>query len=173
MSRRLLRTVLMLYPRGWRRRYGRELHELIDELDRNHDRSRVGMVAGLLGAAAHERSRSLGAFIMTTKAPLGLAATAIVAAVVVVVAISGRSDHASVPQLQASASLRTVQNVNQQLRAPGIKGKQEAKIERELRSTLKTLCTPATAGRRVTAIEMDPNTGAILGKVARTCGPTA
>jgi hypothetical protein len=59
MSRRLLRMLIWLYPRRWRRRYGAELEELARELAANHDRTRARLALGLLVSGLAERTRGL------------------------------------------------------------------------------------------------------------------
>lgn len=50
--------MVALYPRGFRRRYGRELRDLAEELDGAGDRSRLRLLGGLLAGAATERLRA-------------------------------------------------------------------------------------------------------------------
>ncbi|HEY2202259.1 MAG TPA: hypothetical protein VGH56_10225, partial [Solirubrobacteraceae bacterium] len=59
MSNRLLRAVLALYPRGFRRRYGPEAQGLVNDLEAAGDRSRLRLVSGLLVSAAAERLRTV------------------------------------------------------------------------------------------------------------------
>ena len=59
MSNRLLRAILLLYPRAFRRRYGPEMQDLVNELEAAGDRSRLRLVGGLLLSAAAERLRAV------------------------------------------------------------------------------------------------------------------
>jgi hypothetical protein len=54
MTRRLLHALVALYPPAFRRRYGRELHDLVDELSEQESRRLVGSALGLVGGAARE-----------------------------------------------------------------------------------------------------------------------
>jgi hypothetical protein len=58
MSNRIMRALIALYPRGFRRRYGPELRDLVEELEGAGDRSRLRLVGGLLAGAATERLRA-------------------------------------------------------------------------------------------------------------------
>jgi hypothetical protein len=60
MSRRLIRALIGLYPRRWRRRYGAELEALVTELAANRDRNRARLAAGLIASAGVQRIRGLG-----------------------------------------------------------------------------------------------------------------
>jgi hypothetical protein len=55
MSHRLLRFILALYPRGFRRRYGREVQDLVTDLEASGEHSRISLVGGLLVSAVAER----------------------------------------------------------------------------------------------------------------------
>jgi small-conductance mechanosensitive channel len=59
VSNRFLRAVLSLYPRGFRRRYGTEVQDLVNDLEAAGDRSRLSLVSGLLMSAAAERLRAV------------------------------------------------------------------------------------------------------------------
>jgi hypothetical protein len=93
MSRRLLRMLVGLYPRRWRRRYGAELEELVTELAANRDRKRVRLAAGLIANAGVERIRGLGAW--------GAAATIVVAALITTTAVLTTPSHQRPRQLSA------------------------------------------------------------------------
>ena len=83
MSSRLLRFLLALYPPRWRRRYGRELQDLVTEMAQRGDRSRARLTAGLLANAAAEwlhRSRRQTAGALVLVAVLAGAVVAIDAA---------------------------------------------------------------------------------------------
>jgi hypothetical protein len=58
MSNRIMRALIALYPRAFRRRYGTELRDLLEELEGAGDRSRLRLVGGLLAGAATERLRA-------------------------------------------------------------------------------------------------------------------
>lgn len=81
MSARLLRRLVALYPAPWRRRYGAELRDLIDELVARGERSRGRVALELLAGAAGEWWRR-----MHWAVAVGLAVC--VAAVVSVAAIT-------------------------------------------------------------------------------------
>jgi hypothetical protein len=59
MSDRLVRAILALYPREFRRRYGPEVKDLVNDLEAAGDRSRLRLVGGLLVSAAAERLRAV------------------------------------------------------------------------------------------------------------------
>ena len=59
MSNRLLRAILALYPRGFRRRYGPEIQDLVNDMEAAGDRSRLRLAGGLLLSAAAERLRAV------------------------------------------------------------------------------------------------------------------
>jgi hypothetical protein len=82
MSNRLVRAVLALYPRSFRRRYGREVRELVEELEGAGDQSRLRLVGGLLAAAAAEWLRATrAAAALSIIALLAVAASAAILAV--------------------------------------------------------------------------------------------
>lgn len=58
MSNRLLRAILALYPRSFRRRYGRELQDLFNDLEAASDHSRLWLVSELLASAVAQRLRA-------------------------------------------------------------------------------------------------------------------
>jgi hypothetical protein len=55
MSNRLLRAILALYPRSFRRRYAREVQDLVKDLEASGDHSRSWLVSELLVSAVAER----------------------------------------------------------------------------------------------------------------------
>ncbi len=59
MSNRLLRIILALYPRSFRRRYGREVQDLVNDLEAASDRSRLWLVSELLVSAMAERLQAV------------------------------------------------------------------------------------------------------------------
>ena len=59
MNNRLLRFILALYPRGFRRRYGREVQDLVDDLQASSDRSRLWLVSELLVSAIAQRLQAV------------------------------------------------------------------------------------------------------------------
>ncbi len=58
MSKRIVRAVLALYPRAFRRRYGPEVRDLVEELEGAGEESRLRLLGGLLACAAAERLRA-------------------------------------------------------------------------------------------------------------------
>ena len=60
MTKTIVRVVLALYPRAFRRRYGPEVRDLVEELEGAGEQSRLRLVGGLLAAAAAERLRATG-----------------------------------------------------------------------------------------------------------------
>jgi hypothetical protein len=54
MTRRLLHALVALYPPPFRRRYGRELHDLVDELSAREPRRALVSATGLVGGAVGE-----------------------------------------------------------------------------------------------------------------------
>jgi hypothetical protein len=58
-SRRLFRVLLLLYPKGWRERYGQELAALCQDLVERGETSRLRLVVGLGPSALVERLRSV------------------------------------------------------------------------------------------------------------------
>jgi hypothetical protein len=54
MTRRLLHALVSLYPPAFRRRYGHELHDLVDELSEREPRRALVSALGLVGGAARE-----------------------------------------------------------------------------------------------------------------------
>jgi hypothetical protein len=81
MSDRIVRAVLALYPRAFRRRYGPEVRDLVEELEAEGDRSRLWLLCGLIAAAAAERLRA-------TRAGIAASLIALVALVLIVAAPS-------------------------------------------------------------------------------------
>jgi hypothetical protein len=84
MRRRLLHALVALYPPAFRRRYGRELHDLVDELSEREPRRAIRSAVGLAGGAAAEwwrrsRPQAMAALLVPailTLAGIGLAAHA-------------------------------------------------------------------------------------------------
>jgi hypothetical protein len=54
VTRRLLHALVALYPPAFRRRYGRELHDLVDELSEREPRRALRSAFGLAGGATGE-----------------------------------------------------------------------------------------------------------------------
>jgi len=169
MSNWLLRFLLALYPPDWRRRYGHELGDLIGDLGRDRERSRVGMVGGLVVGAVRERAR----VSRVSVAGAGVALAVVVAlAVAALLTVASTGNGADGPGAHAPAVARGpgLPNIN----APEFTASvQPRDIRRRLHATIESLCSSAPVGRRVTAIELDPTTGRILGKIVQTCGTTA
>lgn len=156
-----MRAVLALYPRRWRERYGQELQDLLEDLDRSSDRSHARIMMSLLAGAAEERVGAL-------RAPrIWIAATA----AVMVIAIATVAAHGSVnggPLRADSGPPATATDgfqVSDRDPSPQIKLRLQADIRR--------LCAQLPAGQLATAIELDPDTGIIVGKIVRTCGSSA
>jgi protein-S-isoprenylcysteine O-methyltransferase Ste14 len=59
MSRRWMRWLLLLYPRAWRDRYGREVLSLTEEMIRAGDASQLRAALDLIAVALLERARVL------------------------------------------------------------------------------------------------------------------
>jgi hypothetical protein len=59
MSSRSVRFILALYPRSFRRRYGREVQDLVNDLAAAGERSRLWLVSGLMVSAVSERLQAL------------------------------------------------------------------------------------------------------------------
>ena len=169
MSGWLLRVLLALYPSDWRSRYGQELRDLIGDLGRDGERSRVAMVVGLVVGAVRERARVSRVSI----AGAGVALAVVVAlAAAALLTVSSTSHGADGAGRHAPAVARGPGPPN--IRAPEFTASvQPENIQRRLHATIKSLCSSAPVGRRVTAIELDPATGRILGKIVQTCGTTA
>ena len=60
MNASLIRSLLRVYPRSWRARYGEELADLIQEASTLGDRSKFGLVVDVLASGSAERLRSIG-----------------------------------------------------------------------------------------------------------------
>ena len=59
MFRWLLQLLLRLYPSAWRARYGDELVDTAVDLGAERERSKIGMLGGLLAAATHARMQDV------------------------------------------------------------------------------------------------------------------
>lgn len=59
MSSWFLRFILALYPRGFRRRYGREVQDLVNDLEASGDHSRLWPVSELLVSVVTERLQAV------------------------------------------------------------------------------------------------------------------
>jgi hypothetical protein len=78
MSDRIVRAVLVLYPRAFRRRYGPEVRDLVEELEGAGERSRLRLLSGLFAAATGERlrtTRAAAALSMITLVAVAVSAT--------------------------------------------------------------------------------------------------
>jgi hypothetical protein len=98
MSDRFLRAVLALYPRGFRRRYGTEVQDLVNDLEAAGDSSRLSLIGGLLISAVTERLRAVPLDIRLT-VPTLLA----VAALGTAVGLKGSRSGQRSPRAVASA----------------------------------------------------------------------
>ena len=145
MSDRLLRILIALYPRRWRRRYGVELEQLIAQLDSEHSRTRARLVAGLIGTAAIERIRAPGMRIVAT----------ILVIVAVGTTIAVLATQSSGPSSRAAALIRAGREL-------------EAHVD-IFRLQAKSLCSTVKPGTRAHAIELDPKDGAIIARVVLAC----
>ncbi len=58
MSARPFKFIISIYPKGWRRRYGRELEQLVRDLEAGKDRAPLRIAADLLFNAASARVRN-------------------------------------------------------------------------------------------------------------------
>ena len=86
MNRRLLRVLVLLYPRDWRKRYGDELAALCQELLESDKTTRLRLVLGLGTSACAERARcALAAGRRTTLTKLAAGAIAATATAMVLV----------------------------------------------------------------------------------------
>lgn len=174
MRRLLLRAVLALYPRTWRQRYGQELKDLLDDLDRNGTRSRTRMMLSLVAGAAEER---MGVF----RAPaVRIAAVAVIAGAVAVVALvtvpaSGHiTGTTTTPALQADSGPAQVTTNGSQLSW----GNPSPAIKQQLQVDIQKLCAQISAEqisgtRRATAVELNPTTGMIVAKIVQPCEGSA
>lgn len=59
MSTRFLRAILALYPRSFRRRYGREMQDLVNDIRASSDRSGLWLASELLTGAVAERLQAV------------------------------------------------------------------------------------------------------------------
>jgi hypothetical protein len=169
MRRLFRRVALVLYPRRWRERYGQELQDLLDDLERNDGRSRAGMMLNLIAGAAETRARALRA-PLRSGAALAVVTVALGAVAVVTVFASGRSTGGrSTTELQANSGPTPVVTSGSRVSY----GNPSREVEHQLQTDIQTLCRQLAVGKRATAIEMNPTTGAIVGKIVQTCGRPA
>jgi hypothetical protein len=102
VSNRLLRAVLALYPRAFRRRYGAEVQDLVNDLEAAGDRSRLRLVSGLLISAAEEQLRAA-----RQPARLTMATLLAVAAVGMTVVVNWSRGRQRFPRPVAGAATHT------------------------------------------------------------------
>jgi hypothetical protein len=169
VRRLLFRVILALYPRPWRARYGQELQMLADELERNGDRSRARVMSSLVAGAAEERAAALRASAFRTTATVALVTAVLAAVAVVTVSAFGSTSGNGSGQMQASSAPQ--QSVRNGSRVSF--GNPSPRIEQQLQSDIRTLCTQVAAGKRATAIELNPTTGLVVAKIVQTCGGSA
>jgi hypothetical protein len=74
MSNRLLRFILALYPRGFRRRYGQEMQDLVNDLRASRDRSGFWLLSELLVSAMAERLQAVRPYARLTISTLAVVA---------------------------------------------------------------------------------------------------
>jgi hypothetical protein len=174
MRRLLLRAVLALYPRAWRQRYGQELKDLLDDLDRNRERSRTRMMLSLVAGAAEER---MGVFRAPTLriAAVALVVAALAGVAIITVSASGHiTGTTTTAALQANSGPAPVTTNGSQLSY----GNPSPAIERQLQVDIQKLCAQISAGqisgtRRATAVELNPTTGMIVAKIVQPCDGSA
>ncbi len=163
----VVRVVLVLYPRRWRERYGKELQDLLEDLDRNSDRSHTGIMMSLLAGAAEERAGALRARrIWIATAAVMVIAIATIAIVTVAPHHAGANGSRT---LQADSGPPPTATDGSQVpnRDPS------PRIKLRLQADIRRLCAQLPAGHRATAIELNPDTGIIVGKIVQTCGSPA
>jgi hypothetical protein len=168
MRRALLRAALVLYPRRWRERYGQELKDLVDDLQRTGERSRIRLALSVVAGAAQERAVVLRARSARATATVAIVG-AVLAAVAVVTVSASSSTRDARTQLRASNGLQPAITSGAEVSY----GNPSPLIERQLRADIRGLCTQVAAGKRATAIELNPSTGAIVAKLVQTCGAPA
>lgn len=148
MYRRLVRLLLRLYPPAWRGRYGDELIETATDLDAGRERSRIATLAGILAAAAQARIDDVAENLPSRGlVRVGGATLAAVVAAVVLLSAGTFADGGVATPIRGQASLSRTR----------------------LTADLLSLCGPTTAGKRVTFVEMNPNTGRVLAKATHRC----
>jgi hypothetical protein len=111
MSNRLLQVILALYPRTFRRRYSREMRDLVNDLEAASDRSRLRLVSELLLGAAAERleaARQNARWTITT--------LAVVAAVAATVDLHWSGGGQRFPRAIATAGTHTPQTARRSAR---------------------------------------------------------
>ena len=145
----LVRWLVRLYPADWRRRYGNELVATAAQLADNRERSRVAMLAGVFVGGIQAWIEAMGAS-RGHRATLvfGSATLAALAAGVVVLVSTGPLT--GDPVLASARGDAPISH--QQVQVDALR-----------------LCTSAAAGKRVTFVDMNPNTGRVLAKATHTC----
>jgi hypothetical protein len=174
MRRLLLRAVLALYPRAWRQRYGQELKDLLDDLDRSGECSRTRMVLGLVAGAAGERARL---FLTPT---VRIAAVAVIAGAVAVVALVTVSASGHITGTTTAAALQA-DSGPAQVTTDGSQlswGNPGPAIEQQLQVDIQRVCAQISAERisgtrRAAAVELNPTTGMIVAKIVQPCEGSA
>ena len=149
MFAHIVRWALRLYPADWRERFGDELVATAAQLDAGRERSRVAMLAGILAGGMQawieliRRSRG-------HRAVLGLGGAAMVALAAGLVILSSAGPLSGDPVLADARG--------------------DAPISRQqAQADVLRLCGPTVAGKRVTFVDMDPNTGRVLAKATHKC----
>ncbi len=169
MRQRLLRAALVLYPRRWRERYGQELQDLLADLEHDGDRSRASVIWSLMAGAAEERAGALRGPAVRTPATVALVAATLAAVAVVTVSAFGGSTGNGGDQMRASSAPQPVVTNGSQVSY----GNPSPRIEQQLQNDIQNLCTQVAAGKRATAIELDPTTDTIVAKIVQTCRGSA
>jgi hypothetical protein len=170
MRRVFLRAVIALYPRRWRERYGQELQELLEDLERDDARSRAEMMLSLVAGAAEERVAALRASAFRTGTVVAVGCAGLAAVAFVTVSASGSTTGRNRgTELRASSGHRPASTRGAQVSY----GNSGSKIEQQLQSDIQNICAQIAVGKRATAIELDPATGAVVAKVVQTCGSPA
>jgi hypothetical protein len=147
MFRRLLQLLLRLYPSAWRARYGDELVQTAADLGADQERSKIAMLVGVVAAATHARIQDISENPPRRRVVSlgGVTLAAVTAAIVMLSA--GTFDRGS-----GVAATRG-----------------HAAISPQLAADVHRLCGSATAGKQVTFVEMNPNTGRVIAKVTHRC----
>lgn len=148
MYRQLVRMLLRLYPPAWRGRYGDELVDTATELDAGRERSRIATLAGILAAAAQARLDAVAENLPSRGlVGIGGATLAAVLAAVVLLSAGTFADGGGATPIRGQASLSRA----------------------TLAADLLSLCVPTTAGKHVTFVEMNSNTGRMLAEATHRC----
>ncbi len=149
MFRRVMRLLVKAYPLAWRRRYGDELVATAAELDAGRERARIAMLAGVLAGAVHAWIDAVGGW-RSKRVFIGLGGVTVAALAAGLVVLVSPGPSGGDPVLAAARGNSAISR--QQLRADVVR-----------------LCGPMTASKRVTFIDMNPDTGRVLAKATHIC----